>query len=1056
MKRSIRIFLRLVLILLPLIAILAGLLIWRLTSEPLEIGFAKSYVEAALYDPETGNHAVMDAVYLYWPNMSDALYLGLRQGKIVDKQGEILLSVDEIALSLSKTGLIQGRLLPKIIILRKPNLRLTREENGEMGFGFGFSGDFSNKEQDQRALVSRVLEYISTPEGEARQDSPISRLKELRIENARLMIEDHILGLSWFLPDFDAAFRNRGKGLNTSLRIKLPDVDGTRSEVRAALEYAWNTKLLALGVEVDNLDTMILAGKIPALDFLRDQELVLNARLLTRLDENFMPKSLSFEANSEKGYLYHPKIVKAPVTYKNFKFSSTYEGASGHITVNQAQITLNKTTLDAQADLKQEQFSKISGQINLNVDAIKQEEIDALWPEFLRGDNSEEWIVKKMSEGTFHDLSLRTNFFSQKRDLVALENVYGPHEQIPKEWLFDIRDLVAEYAFENIRMDYRPPLTPVSQARGRGAFDFKKDTLSIDIDSAVMGEMKVSKAKILLDEVVAVGKGGADISIKLASSLKSAFEYVSLEPINMGKDLDFDIQNVQGDADLSVRLVFPTNKKVTLDDMKISADGQLTKVLLPNIVYDLNLTGGPLNLIIQDGQAQVKGNAFLDKREVSFDWKRYLKSEGKPYKAKIEAEITADPALREHLGVDLSQFLVGSVPISLVYTSHTDGKAEAVVKANIDDARLFIDPFDYEKPVGKKAKADFTAHFVKGDLVNVENLMVEAPRFSLKNTTLGFRKSGKKVNLSSGEVKRFVLDETDAALQFKIDSNQQVKIVFNGPFLDLRPFMDSEELKGEYKDPPAIISVTADRVRTAEEETISKAKFYMDIDDSGRFNQFEMDAKAGKGDIYLRFKPDAKGKRIFRMESDDAGATLKAFQVYNTMIGGKMTIYGEPIKGVFDRNFSGVAEIRDFRVVKAPAMTKLLSILSLSGMLEVLKNDGLKFSRLEVKFNWLYRKNGSLLKLKEGRTSGNTLGLTFDGEADNAKQTLNFNGTLIPLSGVNKIIGEIPLVGDILTGGTGSLFAATYSIRGKMEDPEISANPLSVLTPGIIRRILFE
>jgi hypothetical protein len=84
------------------------------------------------------------------------------------------------------------------------------------------------------------------------------------------------------------------------------------------------------------------------------------------------------------------------------------------------------------------------------------------------------------------------------------------------------------------------------------------------------------------------------------------------------------------------------------------------------------------------------------------------------------------------------------------------------------------------------------------------------------------------------------------------------------------------------------------------------------------------------------------------------------------------------------------------------------------------------------------------------------LGLTFDGTFDNAEMAMNVQGTIIPLSGINKIIGNIPLVGNILTGGTGSLIAATYSMKGKGQDIKTFVNPLSVLTPGVLRRILFE
>jgi len=57
---------------------------------------------------------------------------------------------------------------------------------------------------------------------------------------------------------------------------------------------------------------------------------------------------------------------------------------------------------------------------------------------------------------------------------------------------------------------------------------------------------------------------------------------------------------------------------------------------------------------------------------------------------------------------------------------------------------------------------------------------------------------------------------------------------------------------------------------------------------------------------------------------------------------------------------------------------------------------------------------------------------------------------------VNKAISNIPVIGAVLSGGTGSVFAATYTIKGEAKDPAVVVNPLSVLAPGLIRRILFE
>ena len=106
-------------------------------------------------------------------------------------------------------------------------------------------------------------------------------------------------------------------------------------------------------------------------------------------------------------------------------------------------------------------------------------------------------------------------------------------------------------------------------------------------------------------------------------------------------------------------------------------------------------------------------------------------------------------------------------------------------------------------------------------------------------------------------------------------------------------------------------------------------------------------------------------------------------------------------------------------------------------------------------FEWRQGNNGDIYKVIDGRTAGASIGLTFDGRIDTAENILDINGTAAPISGLNSAIGKIPVIGDILTGG-GALVAATYSIKGDTSDPQVNVNPLSVLAPGIIRKLLFE
>ena len=58
---------------------------------------------------------------------------------------------------------------------------------------------------------------------------------------------------------------------------------------------------------------------------------------------------------------------------------------------------------------------------------------------------------------------------------------------------------------------------------------------------------------------------------------------------------------------------------------------------------------------------------------------------------------------------------------------------------------------------------------------------------------------------------------------------------------------------------------------------------------------------------------------------------------------------------------------------------------------------------------------------------------------------------IAPAYGLNSFLGKIPLVGTILSGKDGTVFAANYSISGNVSDPSVSINPLSALSPNSLK-----
>ena len=169
------------------------------------------------------------------------------------------------------------------------------------------------------------------------------------------------------------------------------------------------------------------------------------------------------------------------------------------------------------------------------------------------------------------------------------------------------------------------------------------------------------------------------------------------------------------------------------------------------------------------------------------------------------------------------------------------------------------------------------------------------------------------------------------------------------------------------------------------------------------------------------------------------------------MVGGTLNITGTFDDTLPGRPLTGVMEVKNFRIVKAPIFTRVISIMALTGILEAIEGDGLAFDTLNIPF---VSSNG-VFTIKEGRASGVSLGFTASGKVYRAAELYDIKGTMVPAYALNSALGSIPVLGQLLTGGEkgSGVFAVNYSVTGPIEEPVVNVNPLSALAPGILRNV---
>ena len=188
-------------------------------------------------------------------------------------------------------------------------------------------------------------------------------------------------------------------------------------------------------------------------------------------------------------------------------------------------------------------------------------------------------------------------------------------------------------------------------------------------------------------------------------------------------------------------------------------------------------------------------------------------------------------------------------------------------------------------------------------------------------------------------------------------------------------------------------------------------------------------------------------EKITTFYSDYAKPFVKRYKFIKGFEDGSIDFYSNTI----NNNTTSSIKLYDFKLNELPVLTKILTLASLQGIADLLTGEGIRFNEFEMNFNT----NGSLMNIDEIYAIGPAISILMDGYIEK-KKLVSLRGTLVPATTLNKVIGSIPFLGDILVGSkTGEgVFGVSFKIKGPPKKLETSVNPIKTLTPRFITRTL--
>ena len=302
-------------------------------------------------------------------------------------------------------------------------------------------------------------------------------------------------------------------------------------------------------------------------------------------------------------------------------------------------------------------------------------------------------------------------------------------------------------------------------------------------------------------------------------------------------------------------------------------------------------------------------------------------------------------------------------------------------------------------------------------------------------------------SISSLEVRTFNNDEENN--NFKIFFDKKISII--GTKYDtthlLKQF-SNENKSNVFKNFTKDVEIKLNNLITKSKITLKDFNLIGRIN-RGKFEKLSAKSEFSKTEyLDISLKKDENGKKILEIYSDLPQALLSDYKFFEGVKGGKLLF-----NSVFDNTESkSKITIENFKVIKAPAFAKLLTLADLGGIADLLSGEGMRFDILEINM----RGDKNVNTVEEILALGPSLSVLMKGYTEKKSGLISLSGTLVPAKTLNRLISKIPVVGGILVGdkvGEG-VFGVSFKIKGLPGEVKTTVNPVKTLTPRFITRAL--
>jgi hypothetical protein len=949
-----------------------------------------------------------------------------------------------------------------------------------------------------------VIDFLSgNMAGAERATATIASLDSILVSDAAIQLVDEINSTSFNIPKASLAFKRMPYGFTFFSEASIASGgEPWRAEVSAS--YRRERKSFAVSARVNDLVPANIADEIFALSKLAQVKLPLSGHVEMEVSENADILSGSAEFTAAAGEVGLPGFIAEPIAVDEGLLRLDFDPKSGGMVISNSTLLIGGTpaqisgriTPVRQADRRLDALKIEINARNLSLDpSINFDEEIAIDRVDFSGTASvrearfdvDDAVVMSGNAGirlrgtfTGGERSVGIRLAGRLRDISApmLKRLWPPIVapntrkwvktnilagrvtegeftiNLPVDALADglekrlIADeaVSARFGLEGVTTTYFGGLPPISEASGEGTLG--GDTFTLRLDK---GKVKVPSGK-----TVDLAKGTlkmtsllapmtpANIHLEGKGDVPAFTEYLDLDPLNLVSKSGGKAKAMTGEATVTMDLNLPLKQIVARDDVKVSAMARIRDADLKGALDGIDLSDGAIELNITEDKIRAEGTAKLNGIAAKVTWWRDGGSES-PQNAVIETELDAKE--RDAVGAKVNDFLDGPVKVKVSVQDFRDEVGKINVEADLSKAQLRLADIGWWRPPSPKTTASFD--YVPGESKGgrIDNLTIKGEDFLPK----GQISVDNKGNVSEAKFPTIVLNEDNRFGVRVLRGADATNVSINGASFDARPLIRSlfANQRGEEPKVKSVLIVDAlvDKVYAHRGEVV-KGVAGSFVLRNGNVERATLSGTFFSGQpITIRITPAEDGGRDLRIAGRDAGSALRAANLYSKVAGGQIDFSARLGGGADATVRNGRLALRDFEVRDEAALAEL----DQKGRPKKAgpRKGGVVFSRLTLPFT----SDSRFIRIGDTLVKGPELGATAQGLIRKMDGAIDIDGTIIPVYALNSAIGEVPILGDILTGGKGEgIFGLTYALGGTMSQPRFQVNPVSAIAPGILRK----